>query len=123
MRANCSTVIPAAIATAATWASSTARSPTTWQPMMRWLVAVDDEFAETSRTAVDDGAGGYREGRDGDHDVVILPGLGFAESGLGVLGVGEAADGADRRGERQLAVLGRRWWRRGTRPARLGGPT
>src|SRR5215204_2873327 len=66
--------------------------------------AVDDEFAETSRTAVDDGTGGYREGRDGDHDVVILLGLRFAESGLGVFGVGEAADGADRRRESQLAV-------------------
>jgi hypothetical protein len=38
MRTNYSTVIPAEIATAATWVSSAARSPTTWQPMVWWLL-------------------------------------------------------------------------------------
>jgi hypothetical protein len=67
--------------------------------------ALHDEFAETCRATVDDGTGRYRKRRDSDHDVVILPGLRFAESDLGVFGVGEAADRADRRRESQLAVV------------------
>ena len=98
-QASCSTVIRPAIAIAASWASSTARSPTMWQPRMvcscRSTTSLQKPVVRPSMI----GRGTDVEPLGRNDHLAGLSGRHLGEPDGRVFGVGEAADGADFGGE------------------------
>ena len=109
MCANSSTRIFAAMAIAATWVISTARSPTTWQPNILPVARSTISLQKPDFAPVDDRARGRVEVDDRDHDFVCFTGLCFGQAHLGIFRIREAADRVHRIVQASSSVLARRW--------------
>ena len=107
MCAKSSTRIFAAMAIAASWVISTARSPTTWQPnilqVLRSTISLQKPTLRPSMIVRVVEFEAYNRG----HDIVSFTGLRFGEAHLGIFRVREAADRTHRVPSRDRGALHR----------------